>query len=270
MALTNWSNSDLFSALRDKFNAVITFLTGGTAGQIAKSTAGGDPVWTSEFAYKCAATSTSFSVATNYVSRAFTVPANMQFDIGNRIRATGSAGNWVEGVVTDYSATTLTILIDRINGTGSFTAWTISPGDGASETLTQTTTAGTTASILGVVVGTESYIFNYIVRNNLMYLSFKATLNITTGTTVSKILLPLPTGITKDTSGASSGYEFYGFASYLSSSAGYSITCLLENYDDGAEGQRIKLSRISDGSASIVISNGSTSTIKGNIVIPIL
>ena len=46
MALTNWANGDLFSTLRDKFNAVITILTGGTSGQIPVSNGSGDYTWT--------------------------------------------------------------------------------------------------------------------------------------------------------------------------------------------------------------------------------
>lgn len=274
MPLDELNGADTFDIIETAIDAVIetvnkteTTTPGAVLRQVSATEF--DYAMTTEFGYKCAATSSSFAVTSNFTSRAFTVPANMQYSVGNRVRALGSSGNWIEGVVTAYSSTTLTVSIDRISGTGSFTAWTIDLADGSAETFTQTQTAGTTASASGVTIGTETYWFTYRVINKLMYLSFKAQLVITTGATVSEILLPLPTGITKDTTGNSSGYIWHGHASYLSSSVSYSIPCLLESYKDGTEGQRIKLTRLSEASATITIGNGTTSTIKGEIIIPI-
>ena len=46
MSLQQWVNGDLFSALRDKYNAVVTLLQGGTSGQIPVSNGSGDFTWT--------------------------------------------------------------------------------------------------------------------------------------------------------------------------------------------------------------------------------
>jgi hypothetical protein len=271
--LTNWLNADLFSALRDKTNAAINAIKNtapGVAGNILRyqSSTDYDYVPTSEFAYKCVAASSSTSVTNNNVSVAFTVPAALQFGVGNRVRATGSAGNWIEGIVTAYSSTTLTVLVDRINGIGSFTSWTINISDGISESLTQTTSAETTTSISGVTIATEAYKFNYRVINKLMYLDFSLVLTITTGATVSELLLSLPDGITKDETGASSGYLYYGHAFYSSNGTTTKVPCQISNYDDGSEGQRIRLVREEDD--NFIIGNGNTITIRGNIIMPIL
>lgn len=48
MALQSWLNGDNFAVLRDKYNAVVTLLKGGAAGQKFVSTGGGDPQWVND------------------------------------------------------------------------------------------------------------------------------------------------------------------------------------------------------------------------------
>jgi hypothetical protein len=69
---------------------------------------------------------TSFSVTTG--SKAFTTQADLSLTVGSRIRAASSASptaNYMEGVITAYSGTTLTVTIDKAVGSGTHTDWLI-------------------------------------------------------------------------------------------------------------------------------------------------
>ncbi|MHC2666588.1 hypothetical protein ACMA5K_24115 [Bradyrhizobium diazoefficiens] len=57
-------------------------------------------------------------------SRAFTTQAGLAYTNGARVRASSAANtaNWMEGLAT-YSGTTLTIDVDRINGSGTLADW---------------------------------------------------------------------------------------------------------------------------------------------------
>lgn len=72
------------------------------------------------------ATSTT-SLAIEVASKAFTVAASLGYVTGMRVRATSAANaaNFMEGTVTTYSSTTLTVAVDTIGGTGTFGDWTI-------------------------------------------------------------------------------------------------------------------------------------------------
>ena len=67
------------------------------------------------------------SLAIEVASKAFTVAASLGYVAGMRIRATSAANaaNFMEGTVTTYSSTTLTVAVDTIGGTGTFGDWTI-------------------------------------------------------------------------------------------------------------------------------------------------
>lgn len=96
---------------------------------------------------------TSLSIGTG--SKVFTTQAGLAYVVGaSRARASDSSGaNYVEGLVTAYSGTSLTISADRAVGSGTITAWNISlAGDaganGASgSVLTATSTTSLTPSI---------------------------------------------------------------------------------------------------------------------------
>ena len=64
---------------------------------------------TQTFTTNLAATATAFSVG-EYV----------------RVYATASATNWMEGVITAFTGTTLTVNVTLTSGAGTFTAWTVS------------------------------------------------------------------------------------------------------------------------------------------------
>lgn len=81
-------------------------------------------------------------------AKMFTTQANKGWGIGARLRASVTASpdaNWMEGVVTAYSGSSLTISVDATNGAGTHAGWTINLAGqrgvgGARETLSATRT----------------------------------------------------------------------------------------------------------------------------------
>jgi len=67
------------------------------------------------------------SVSIDVSSKTFTYASatNLGWMVGSRLRAANSSTNWMEGVVTSVSATSVTILVDLISGTGTFSSWNI-------------------------------------------------------------------------------------------------------------------------------------------------
>lgn len=72
-----------------------------------------------------ATSSTSLTIATG--TQTLTTQSGLAYSIGARARfsSTASPTNWMEGQVTAYSGTTLTINATLINGSGTFNAWNI-------------------------------------------------------------------------------------------------------------------------------------------------
>ena len=85
------------------------------------------------------ATSTSSQTIGNSGTKTFTVQSGLAYTAGARVRAADASNpstNWMEGVVTSYSGTTLVFTADKKLGSGTLTNWTINltgqPGaDGA-------------------------------------------------------------------------------------------------------------------------------------------
>ena len=67
------------------------------------------------------------SVSIDVSSKTFTYASatNLGWMVGSRLRAANSSTNWMEGVVTSVSSTSVTILVDLISGTGTFSSWNI-------------------------------------------------------------------------------------------------------------------------------------------------
>jgi hypothetical protein len=72
-----------------------------------------------------ATSTTSLAIGTG--AKTLTTQSGLAYSIGARARISSSSAptNWMEGQVTGYSGTTLTITADLTNGSGSFAAWTI-------------------------------------------------------------------------------------------------------------------------------------------------
>ena len=67
---------------------------------------------------------TSLTVGTG--SQTFTVNTNATdtaFIVGNRVRLVNSSTNYMDGVITAYSGTSMTVLVDGTAGSGTYTAW---------------------------------------------------------------------------------------------------------------------------------------------------
>jgi hypothetical protein len=72
-----------------------------------------------------ATSATSFAIGGG--SDAFTTQAGLAYTAGARVRASSAANpaNYMEGVVTAYSGTTLTVTIDHVGGSGTHTDWNL-------------------------------------------------------------------------------------------------------------------------------------------------
>jgi hypothetical protein len=72
------------------------------------------------------ATSTTSLATAGSGSKVFTTQAGLAYTAGARIRATSTGtSEWMEGVVTSYSSTTLTVTMDLNSGTGTHADWDI-------------------------------------------------------------------------------------------------------------------------------------------------
>jgi hypothetical protein len=84
---------------------------------------------------------TSLTVGTG--SKTFTVNTNATdtaFIVGNRVRLVNSSVNYMDGVITAYSGTSMTVLVDGTAGSGTYTAWFV--------TLTGSVGGVTSASVI--------------------------------------------------------------------------------------------------------------------------
>lgn len=99
------------------------------------------------------------SLAISVASKVFTTQAGLAYTNGARVRASSAANtsNWMEGLAT-YSGTTLTIAVDKINGSGTLADWNLNvvgqPGAGdlsSANNLSDLASAATAATNLGVV-----------------------------------------------------------------------------------------------------------------------
>jgi hypothetical protein len=117
---------------------------------------------------------TSLAIATG--SKVFTVAASGGWIDGTRVRAVSAANhdNWMEGTVT-YSATSLTMTVDTIGGTGTLADWTLYTVPCAQ--ITSTNFCGVTVSTaLPLVEGSSIALFHdYVSLSNSDVWKKKAT-----------------------------------------------------------------------------------------------
>jgi hypothetical protein len=75
-------------------------------------------------------TTSSDSVAIGTGAKSFTVASGLSFAKGNRVRITDAAdsANYMEGIVSSYSGTTLSVTVDYIGGSGTKSSWNINLG----------------------------------------------------------------------------------------------------------------------------------------------
>jgi hypothetical protein len=102
-------------------------------------------------------TSSTTSRTLNTGSMAFTVDAGKAIQSGMRMRVSNSSSNYMEGVVSSYTGTSLTITMDRFVGSGTFAVWAIAPvGDKGDKGDTGASYVGTSTTSLAIGTGSKS------------------------------------------------------------------------------------------------------------------
>lgn len=114
---------------------------------------------------------------------------------------------------------------------------------------------------------TDVYKYSYYILHNICYLSFKITFTVTGGAVIDKIRVPLPTGISKATTGGEP-YSQRGLFVWkaVGGTTDYAMGYCNIN-DDGTEGNRIVCYR-NDGSKNITSSTVATE-VYGQIAFPL-
>jgi hypothetical protein len=72
-------------------------------------------------------TSTS-SLTVGTGTQSFTTQAGLAYQVGTRVRIASSASpsNWMEGSVTSYSSTSMSVSVSKVGGSGTIASWTLS------------------------------------------------------------------------------------------------------------------------------------------------
>ncbi len=112
-------------------------LTDGKVGSIALRLGGMTPVVVTSASSNAISTgSKTFTYTNTYVD----------WVVDGRIRVLNSPTNWVEGVVTAVSNTSVTVTVDTVTGSGTFTSWSIFKIDASLIVATSTTSIAINAS----------------------------------------------------------------------------------------------------------------------------
>jgi hypothetical protein len=74
-------------------------------------------------------TSATSLLIANSTTKVFTTQAGLAYQVGNYIRASSSASgtNYMEGLISGYSGTTLSLAVTAIGGSGTFADWVFQP-----------------------------------------------------------------------------------------------------------------------------------------------
>lgn len=100
-------------------------------------------------------TSTS-SVTIETGSKSFTTQAGLPYFAGQRLMAAVDATNWVEGVVSSFTGGVVTLLVDAVSGSGTYSNWTLGPA-GQRGAAGPSAYAGTSTSSVAIGVGTKTF-----------------------------------------------------------------------------------------------------------------
>ncbi|OIN55883.1 hypothetical protein [Arsenicibacter rosenii] len=68
---------------------------------------------------------TSLTIGTGNKTFTYAQSANLGWTVGSYLRAANSSANWMEGTVTTVSATSVTIAVARVSGSGTLASWNI-------------------------------------------------------------------------------------------------------------------------------------------------
>lgn len=105
-----------------------------------------------------ATSTTSLTIGTG--SRTLATQASRSYVVGSRIRVASSASptNYMEGLVTSYSSTTLIFTSDRVGGSGTIASWNIAiTGDVGSTGATGASYSATSTTSLAIGTGTKAF-----------------------------------------------------------------------------------------------------------------
>jgi hypothetical protein len=109
-------------------NVIDTVGTGTVAGWTLALSGGRGSAGSTGATPSFSGTSTT-SLALSAGSKTITTQSGKNWVVGQRVRiafTTDPAGSWMEGVVTAYATTSLTVAVDLVKGSGTQAAWTIS------------------------------------------------------------------------------------------------------------------------------------------------
>lgn len=130
---------------------------------------------------------TATSVTSNTIassgSKSFTTQSGLAYTVGARVRATDSANtaNWMEGLVTAYSSTTLTFTADLSSGSGTLSSWNINlSGERGATGATGAT--GPAGSMGGPVSSTDNAVVRFDGTGGTVVQDSVILLDDTTGT----------------------------------------------------------------------------------------
>lgn len=76
-------------------------------------------------------------------NKTLTINKQGAFVVGQRVQLTNSAANYMRGVITAISATSVTVAVDVVGGSGTLAAWTMSVAGGDITSITADPSAGT-------------------------------------------------------------------------------------------------------------------------------
>jgi hypothetical protein len=126
---------------------------------------------------------TSNTIGTGAKTFAYATSNNLGWVVGTRLRAANSATNFVEGVATAVSATSVTIDVDTTAGSGTYTSWAIavagergptgatgaagSNGSNGSNGANGLNADMTRTSTSSVTIGTNDRVFAFSASSNL-------------------------------------------------------------------------------------------------------
>ena len=142
---------------------------------------------------------TSLTIGTG--SKTFTVNTNATdtaFIVGNRVRLVNSSVNYMDGVITAYSGTSMTVLVDGTSGSGTYTAWFVtltgSVGGVTSFSGNSTGLTPATATTGAISLGGTLNVFNGGTCQT-SYTNGQLLIGNTTGNTLTKATLTAGTNV---------------------------------------------------------------------------
>ena len=177
--------------------------------------------------------SSASSVLIGTGSKTFTTnlnATNTAFTVGSRVRVayTTTPTNFMEGVITAFSGTTMTVSVDVVGGSGTYAAWSFTSVGSAGVTSISGGTTGLTPStattgavtLAGTVATTNGGTgLTSFTSGGAVYAT--STSALTTGT------LPVASGGTGLASGTSGGVLYYSAAGTLASSSALAANALV-------------------------------------------